>query len=272
MGIMRGLAGKSAVVIGGASGIGAATAARLAQEGARVLIGDIDLQGATNVAEEIVANGGTCRAQACDMSSQHDLKALFSTAVSAHDGLHVLHNNAVDTRSVRAEWNRGVADVDLDVWDETMRINLRGYMLACREAVPIMTAQGGGAIVNTSSVVSFAPLPMQASYATSKGAINSLTLSVAVTYGRHGIRCNAVCPGHIQTKAVRTARIYDENTLRSQAVTPSNKSGAPEDIAALVAFLASDDALFLNGQVITVDGGMTTPAPFYASLLEAAAS
>jgi NAD(P)-dependent dehydrogenase (short-subunit alcohol dehydrogenase family) len=129
-----------------------------------------------------------------------------------------------------------------------------------------MLERGTGSIVNTSSVVSFAPLPVQPAYATSKGGINSLTYSVATSYGRHGIRCNAICPGFIVNETTSGA-YSDEFRATALAAQPSNRLGRPEDIAALVSFLASDDAAYINGQVISVDGGLTVPGALYPHII-----
>jgi NAD(P)-dependent dehydrogenase (short-subunit alcohol dehydrogenase family) len=255
------LDGRVAIVIGSATGIGAASARRLAEDGATVVLADV-AAGVADTAAAIRESGAAASARQVDVRDEDGIRELVAHTVAEHGGLDILHNNAADTVAAGEEQGFGVTEVPTELWDRTLTVNLRGYMLGCKHAIPAMIERGGGSIINTSSVVSVAPLPIQAAYASSKGAINSLTLSVATTYGARGIRCNAVMPGMMLTEMAR-AQLDEEFLSQAQSVIPSLRLGSPEDIAAMVSFLASDDAGFVNGQVIAVDGGMITPNPMY---------
>jgi NAD(P)-dependent dehydrogenase (short-subunit alcohol dehydrogenase family) len=257
------LAGKRAIVIGSATGIGAAAARRLADEGARVVLADIALEKAEAVAADIRSRGGEALAAHVDISDAVAVAALMTDTAARWGGIDVLHNNAAAlTAEVGgADARVPIGELPLDVWDETMRINLRGFLLACREAIPHMLSGGGGSIVNTSSAAALAPMTTSGAYAVSKGAINTLTMTIATHYGRHRVRCNSICPGFIDTGHLTEE--YNSMGVR-HCLLP--RIGAPQDIAGVVAFLASDDAAYMTGQVLVVDGGLTVPAPTYAEL------
>ena len=252
---MRGLAGKVAVVAGGASGIGAATAARLAEEGARVVVGDLNAVGAAEVAEAIRSAGGTAVDVAFDIADEASVRTLFAAAVEAYGGVDLLHNVAADLSAQTLRRDTDAVDLSLDVWDRTFSVNLRGFLLTTRAVVPLLLERGGGAIVNTSSAASFLGEPERPAYAAAKAGVNALTRHVASKWGKAGIRCNAVAPGLVLTDAVRSGPRF---AVLEKAVLPSvrsNRLGRPEDIAAMVAYLLSDDAEWVNGQVYGVDGG-----------------
>jgi NAD(P)-dependent dehydrogenase (short-subunit alcohol dehydrogenase family) len=258
------LAGKAAIVTGAGVGIGRASARRLAAEGARVAVVDVDAAGAEAVAEEIRAAGGEAFAHVTDVSEEAQVEAMVAAAVERWGRIDVLHNNAADTRTAQAKEGVELAELSVEAWNRAFDVNARGVMLGCKHAIPHMLERGGS-IVHTSSVVSVAPHGVHAAYASSKGAVNSLTRSVATTYGPRGIRCNAIMPGFIVTES--TQRLRDD-AFREEVVglTPLRRLGAPEDIAALVAFLAADESSFITGQVIAVDGGMTTPSRLYGTI------
>jgi NAD(P)-dependent dehydrogenase (short-subunit alcohol dehydrogenase family) len=148
-----------------------------------------------------------------------------------------------------------VVDIDLDVWDRVMSVSLRGYLCAMKHAVPLMLEGGGGAIVNMSSAAAFQGEPARPAYATAKAGIGALTRHVASRWGKHGIRCNAIAPGFTATEAIRSSPQWPELEAKALKRMRSTRVGEPEDIAALVAFLVSDDGAWINGQVINVDGG-----------------
>lgn len=254
------LSDKVAVVTGAGSGIGAGAAKRLAAEGASVVLGDIALANAQKVVAEIVADGGIASAIAFDAADASSIEALIGSAVAEYGGLDILHSNAAPVDDIVAEGGCGVVDVPIDLWDRMMAVNLRGYMLGAKYAIPRMLERGGGSIVHTSSVVSLAPLPVQPAYASSKGGINTLTMSIAATYGKQGIRCNAICPGFIVTEATEPtyAKEFKDAVIAHMA---GARLGRPEDIAAAVAYFASDDSSYVNGQILSVDGGLTVPSP-----------
>lgn len=242
--------GKAAVVTGGGSGIGAATARRLASEGARVVVADIDAEAAGRVVEEIAGAGGAAVVSHTDVTDPVQAKAMIRTAVDRFGRLDVLHNNA--TRGTGGF----VGDMSLEEWQAVIAINLTAPFVATRHALPIMIDQGGGAIVNMASAVAFSAEHGLGAYAAAKAGVLSLTRSTAIEYGRHGIRANCVVPGAIATPpTMMFASISDDLRERIEAACPLRRMGRPEEVAAVVAFLASDDASFINGSAHFVDGG-----------------
>ena len=258
------LDGKVGVVTGAGSGIGRATASRMASEGARVVVADINLDDAKETVATIENAGGEAVAQWVDIGEEDAVEAMVRAAVETFGRLDCLHNNAANVTVVPQDLE--VAGMDVEVWDATMRVNLRGAMLGCKHAIPQMLSQGGGVIVNTSSMAGQFGDLNRVAYGVSKAGIDSLTRYVATQYGKQGIRCNAIAPGVVDTPAL-AANVPAEQVemfLRS-AVTPT--LGKPDDIAGVVVFLASDAARFITGQVINVDGGMAIHTPLYGELI-----
>ena len=243
---------KVALVTGGAAGIGRACALRFAAEGAAVVVSDIDGEGAAEVAELICSSGGRAVSVVADVSQEAAVAAMVATAVRQFGRLDILHNNAALVRAGDTDADGAVADMDIEVWDRTMAVNLRGPMLGCKHAIPIMIADGGGAIINTSSGASITANARLSAYAASKSGLNTLTRYVAKQYGKSGIRCNAVVPGVIVKP--KFSEEFLQASLR-QAQTPY--LGEPDDVAACVAFLASEEARFITGQLIAIDGGFS---------------
>ena len=267
---MQRLNEKIAIVTGAASGIGAACAAMLAAEGARVVVADLNLNGAAAQARRIEELGGQAIAAQVDIGDQASIEALFELTLKTWGGLDVLHNNAAAT-SLSSTVDAAVEVVDVGVWDDTMRINLRGTMLASRYAIPLMRARGGGSIINTSSGAAQAGALGYSAYGVCKAGIEALTRYVAAQHGKEGIRCNAIAPGLIVTPA--TAGNYAGpvgDMMLSHHLTP--RLGRPDDIAHAVVYLASDEAAFVTGQIINVDGGLLSHQPYYADEIRARAT
>lgn len=262
--------GRVAIVTGAASGIGSATARRLAAEGAAIVVADIDGAGAADVAAEIGATGASAIDLVVDVAEEEAISEMEAKTVERFGRIDVLHNNAGAVSAEMMAGDGDLRDLDVDRWDRAMSVNLRGVMLGCKHAVPHMLAQGQGAIVNTSSGSALSGHATRYAYGASKAGIIAFTKYVATAFGKDGIRANAVAPGLVLTPAARrnmsaqSLRIYEDNCL-----TPT--LGAPEDVASMVAFLASEEASFVTGQVISVDGGALAHSPTYAQFREVSA-
>jgi NAD(P)-dependent dehydrogenase (short-subunit alcohol dehydrogenase family) len=256
------LDGKVAVVTGAASGLGAATVALFGRLGARVVVADVDADGARRVAEQIVADGGTALPCQVDVRVEADVAAMIGTAVREFGGLDVLHNNAA-----RMSWDfigrdTMIETLSVDVWDETHAVALRGAMLGCKHAIPAMRARGGGSIISTASTSGLTGEMRLAAYGSAKAGIINLMRSVATMYGHENIRANAIAPGMIMSPATYAA--FDAEALdRRRSYRLLARDGEPRDVAGVAAFLASDWSRFITGQVITVDGGMLAHHPSY---------
>lgn len=250
---LRGLAGKVVVVAGGGTGIGAATAARLGEEGCRVLVGDVDPEHAQHTAERIAAAGGTATHAAFDLADPATVAHLMYTAATTYDGIDLLFNVGADMSTLRADSD--VVDIEFDVWDRVMAVSLRGYVAAMKYAIPRMLERGGGAIVNMSSAAAFQGEPARPAYATAKAGIGALTRHVAARWGKENIRCNAVAPGFTATEAIRAVPQWPQLEAGALKRIRGNRVGEPGDIAALVAFLLSEEGSWINGQVVNIDGG-----------------
>jgi NAD(P)-dependent dehydrogenase (short-subunit alcohol dehydrogenase family) len=251
---MRGLEGKVAVVAGGGSGIGAATAVRLAEEGAAVVVGDLAGDNAVDIAEKITANGGRASAFTFDISQESSVADLLAATAERYGGVDLLHANAADLSPGNIGRDSDAETIPLEVFDRTIAVNLRGHLLCTRLAIPRMLERGGGALVYTSSAAGHIGEPERPAYAMAKAGINALVRHVASRWGKQNIRANAVAPGLVLTRA-----IAEDSPIRQWALqsTRSPRLGQPEDIAAAVAFLMSTDGEWINGQVMSVDGGAT---------------
>lgn len=250
------LINKVAIVTGGGGGIGGATARALAREGASVLVVDINGEAATSVADGIQGAGGIAASFSADLSIEHEVEAVTAEAVNRFGRLDVLHNNAALTDSDFLSADTAVTELSVEVWERTMAVNLRSQMLMCKHAVPIMVNGGGGSIINMSSGASLKGDRTRTAYGVSKAGVNALTMYVATSHGKKGIRANTILPGLVITDAVRAHLKEDMLTSLSKAtLTPS--VGQPDDIADVVVFLASDESRYITGQMIAVDGGMS---------------
>lgn len=260
--------GRVAIVTGAASGIGERSARTLAERGASVVVADVNGAGAEAVADSITAGGGTATWFAVDVSVEEQVSAMVNHAVERFGALDVVHNNAADTGAEVIGKDGTVDCMEVSVWDQTMAVNLRGTMLGCKHAIPRLLERGGGVIVNTSSNSGLSGDLSRTAYGASKAGINALTMYVATQYGRRGIRCNAVSPGLVMTPAAeRNLTGEAREIFRLNHLT--ERFADPDDIARVVAFLVSNDASFINGQIICVDGGMLAHTPTYAQFMGA---
>jgi NAD(P)-dependent dehydrogenase (short-subunit alcohol dehydrogenase family) len=249
---MRGLTGKVVLVAGAATGLGAATARRLAAEGVRVVVADVRFDGAQLTVAAIREAGGEATAVRFDIADDASVAALVAAAVREYGQLDAAHINAGAMDMVSRDSD--VVDIDLEVWDRTIAVNLRGHMLVTRHVVPRLLAAGGGAIVYTSSIAAFTGEAKRPAYSATKAGINALARHVASRWGREGIRANAVAPGLIVTDRIREGAppgLLDGMLARGR----STRHGEEGDVASMVAYLLSDDGSWINGQVINIDGG-----------------
>ncbi len=251
------LDGKVAVISGGAGAIGSATARRLAEQGARVLIADLPASPMQAVAEGLRAEGLDVQAQALDLSEPASIQALMAHVQQAYGRLDLLDNNAA-MKGLSADGD--VLGQDFEVWDRVFACNARGTMLMCKHALPIMIAGGGGSIVNISSCTSIAGDIYATAYASSKAAVNTLTMYVAAQYGHQGIRSNALLVGSVVTPAMQRALPAAMlEVIRSHKL--AGRLGQPADVAEVVSFLANDRAAWVTGQLWAVDGGFSAHQP-----------
>lgn len=251
---MRGLADKTFLVAGGATGIGAATAKRLAAEGACVAIGDINIAGAAAAAEQIAASGGRAIAVEFDLADERSVRNLVETTIAEFGAVHGLHNVGADLSEDNLGRDSTILDTGLDVWQRTLDVNLMGYVRTIRAVLPHLLAQGGGAIVNTSSGAALGSDPMHVAYGASKAAVNHLTRHVAVNWGKHNIRSNGVMPGLVMGE---TQQRQDDAALQQAFLTfgKTTRLGKPDDLASIITFLLSDEAEWITGQVWYIGGG-----------------
>jgi NAD(P)-dependent dehydrogenase (short-subunit alcohol dehydrogenase family) len=252
---MRGLRGRVVLVAGGAGGIGTATSTRLADEGALVVVADLDDAAAREVAKSIREAGGQAVGTGLDVTDESSVVAATGLAVATFERLDFVHVNAADLSPANIGLDSDVLSVPLGVLDRTIDVTLRGAVLCTRAAIPLLRERGGG-IVYTSSAAAFAGEPERPAYSMAKNALAGLVRHVASRWGKEGIRANAVAPGLVLTETTRRGLDPAFRDM-AMAITRSNRLGTPEDIAAMVAFLASDDGEWITGQVISVDGGAT---------------
>lgn len=246
------LSGRSMIVTGGGSGLGAATASLAAARGAAVLIADVDEIGGKKVASDIVAAGGKAVFRRTDVTVERDVQAMVDEAIATFGGLHAAFNNAgIDLGNAPAVETKP-AD-----WERSVAVNQTGIYLCLRAEIRHMAAHGGGAIVNTSSASGVVGTPVSMSYVATKHAVIGLTRSAALDYASAGIRVNAVVPGGIETPMLKGA--LSDPTVRGfvESGHPIGRIGQPHEVAEAVAWLVSDAASFVTGAAIAIDGGYT---------------
>jgi 3-oxoacyl-[acyl-carrier protein] reductase len=242
------LTGKIALVTGASRGIGKAIALRLAQDGAKLAINNLDIETAETVAAEIKALGGMALAVAGDVSSTDEVNDMMETIISTYGSIDILVNNAGITRD---QLLLRMADDD---WDRVLAVNLRGVFLCTKAVLKYMLKARWGRIINMSSIVGFTGNAGQSNYAASKAGIMGFTRSVAREVASRGITVNAVAPGFIETDM--TARLSEKQRQDIASRIPLGFLGTPEDVASVAAFLAGEDSRYITGQVISVDGGL----------------
>ncbi len=263
---MRGLKDKVIVVCAGGTGtndgpsnrasIGGVTARRLAQEGARVVVGDLNEAAAKLTVQLIEEDGGTAVAQQFDASDETSIKALMGRAIDEFGGIDGIHANAMDmsTQTLGADGEHDLLTLPLEVWQRTIDVGLTGFMLCARHSIPSMLERGGGSVVATVSGAVYVGEPIRLAYATTKTGMTAVVRHIASRWGHQGIRANAVAPGMVPGES-KLAEVDDAAVQRMMRLARSNRIGKADDIAAMVTFLMSDDGSWVTGQIIAVDGG-----------------
>jgi NAD(P)-dependent dehydrogenase (short-subunit alcohol dehydrogenase family) len=248
------LEGKVALITGGASGMGMVASRLFAAEGASVVLTDVADEAGERVASEIDGAGGRAAYVHADVSSESDARAMVEAAVGRFGGLHVLYNNA----GVMLPDDGSVHSTDAAIWDTTLAINVKGVAFGCKHGIPAMLDSGGGSIINVASFVAWlGAATSQTAYTASKGAVLEMTREIAVEYARKGIRCNALCPGPIETPLLMQL-LSDEARRRRRFVhIPMGRLGQAQELAKAALFLASDDSSYMTGASLIVDGGIT---------------
>jgi NAD(P)-dependent dehydrogenase (short-subunit alcohol dehydrogenase family) len=250
--------GTIVVVTGAARGIGRAIAERLAAAGAYTLCGDLDFDELEQVRAAIEGAGGRAEIHRCDVSRPDDVEHLLATA-EEHGGPHALVSNAA------IQYERTIEDTPPEDWDRVLGVNLKGIYLCARAAIPRMRRLGGGSIVNMASVNGFWVEPQLGAYCAAKGGVINLTRSIALDFGKDGIRCNCICPGYIDTgMAQRYFEVQsDPQAARAEAgrLHALGRIGRPEEVAAMALFLCSDESSFCTAQPFIVDGGLSAGVP-----------
>lgn len=255
------LAGRVAVVTGSGNGIGRASALSLAESGAAVVISDVVVEDAERTAAEISNAGGTAIALKADISVESDVKAIYDAAFSRFKKVDILVNNA----GVGGSFAR-IHEMEVEEWDRVNNVNLRGTYMMTKYAITDFLKHGGGAIINIASTYGLIGAPKAPAYCATKGGIINLTRQLAVDYGKDGIRVNAICPGYIDTSLRRRKDVMGEaewsaamaRREKAAAMQPLGRQAEPSEVGEVVAFLASDNASFMTGSIVTVDGGCVT--------------
>ncbi len=246
---------KRVFITGAGSGIGRATALKCAAEGAALICCDIDKQAAARTVQEVAEAGGRAGAVIADLTQEAVCSDAFAQGAAAFGGIDVLFNNA----GICASGDDGPVETALAVWDRTIAANLTSVFLCCKAGIPYLLEAGGGVIINNASIVALVGSAFpQIAYTAAKGGVLAMTRELAVMYARQKIRAVAVCPGPVATPLVQ-AFLADEEAWRlRRRYMPMGRLGQPEEIANLVAFLASDEASYITGSAYTIDGGITS--------------
>ncbi|MEV4009860.1 SDR family NAD(P)-dependent oxidoreductase [Nonomuraea angiospora] len=252
---MEGLKGK-VIVFAGAGGIATATAQLLGAGGAKLIVGDISEESAEDTVQAAVDAGGEGVATAADISNEEQVKRQIDLAVKEYGRIDGLFNVAANIHPDEVARDTNVVDIDLAAWQRTMDVNLTGYLLTLKHAIPHMVATGGGSVVNAISNAAYAGMEDKIAYSVTKAGIGALTRHIARKYGKSGIRANSVSPGLVLTEQTKL-NLPEEYRDIILAGTPAPRHGKASDIGAMVAFLLSDLSEWITGQAICVDGGTT---------------
>jgi NAD(P)-dependent dehydrogenase (short-subunit alcohol dehydrogenase family) len=249
------LADKVTIITGAGGGMGRVAAQMFAKEGAKIVVAEFGEAAGQETVDLIRTDGGEATFVKVDVSKEADAKAMVDHAVATYGRLDCLYNNA----GVMPEADHSVIDTEVDVWDQVMAVNVRGVFLGCKYAIPAMEAAGGGSIVNIASFVALLGCSVpQDAYTASKGAVLSLTRSLAVQFGPKGIRSNAICPGPVETPMLMDWLLKDAAAKQLRlARNPTGRFGKPEEIVYMAMYLASDESRWTNGASLVVDGGIT---------------
>ena len=249
------LADKVSIITGAGGGMGRVAALMFAEQGARVVVAEYSEEAGNETVELVRAAGGDATFVKVDVSKEADARAMVEHAVATYGRLDVLYNNA----GIMPEADHSVVDTEVDVWDLVMAVNVRGVFLGAKHAIPAMERSGGGSIINIASFVALIGCSVpQDAYTASKGAVLSLTRSLAVQFGPKGIRTNAICPGPVETPLLMDWLVKDEAAKQLRlARNPTGRFGKPEEIVHMAVYLASDESRWTNGASLVVDGGIT---------------
>ena len=248
------LDGKVAVITGGGSGMGKIASELFASEGAKVVLTDVNDEAGEAAAAGIVASGGDAAYVHADVSKESEAEAMVRAAVERFGGLHILYNNA----GVMLPDDGSVDTTDERIWDITLGVNVKGVAFGCKFGVPAMIASGGGSIINVASFVAWlGAATSQTAYTASKGAVLAMTREIAVEYARKGVRCNALCPGPIETPLLMQLLSDEQKKQRRFVHIPMGRLGQAGELAKAALFLASDDSSYMTGASLIVDGGIT---------------
>jgi NAD(P)-dependent dehydrogenase (short-subunit alcohol dehydrogenase family) len=246
--------GKRTLITGAGGGIGRAAARAFAREGAAVAVADIRPEAAQGAAEEIERSGGRALALCGDVADEASCAEMVAAAERAFGGLDTLFNNA----GIVLPGDNDATDTPLDVWQRTLAVDLTSVFLCCKFGIPALLRAGGGAIVNNASMVALVGSAFpQIAYTAAKGGVVAMTRELAMVYGRRGIRVNAICPGPVRTPMTDAFFDTEEKWASRRRYMPMGRLGAPEEVAAVALFLASDEASYVTGAAYTVDGGIT---------------
>jgi NAD(P)-dependent dehydrogenase (short-subunit alcohol dehydrogenase family) len=246
---------KVCVITGAGGGMGRVASRMFAAEGAKIVVAEFGEAAGEETVRLVREDGGTATYVKTDVSSESSAKAMIDHAVSTYGRVDVLYNNA----GVMPEADHSVIDTDVATWDQVMAVNVRGVFLGCKFAIPRMVDQGSGSIINIASFVALLGCSVpQDAYTASKGALISLTRSLAVQFGPKGVRSNAICPGPVETPLLMDWLVKDEEAKRIRlARNPSGRFGKPEEIVNMALYLASDESRWTNGAQLVVDGGIS---------------